>query len=214
MIQINLLPHRERRRVQRRIEFYVMSALAFSTAAIVVFIGGALINSSIERQNERNNFIKAENAKLDDQIKEIADLRADIDSLNARQQAVEDLQGDRNLPVHLMDELVKQVPEGIYLNSVKQVGMKVALIGIAQSNDRVSELLRNLSNNSTWLELPELVEIRSTTVGADKHRAYLFSMTVQLKRPGADKNAAPKPAATTPGATATAKPTAAPAATK
>jgi type IV pilus assembly protein PilN len=195
MIQINLLPHRERRRVQRRIEFYVMSALAFSAAAIVVFIGGALIHSSIERQDERNNFIKAENAKLDEQIKEIADLKQDIDSLNARQQAVEDLQGDRNLPVHLLDELVKQIPEGIYLSSVKQVGMKVSLVGIAQSNDRVSELLRNLSNNSSWLERPDLGEIKSTTVGADKHRAYLFAMNVSLKRPGADKSATGTPGA-------------------
>lgn len=224
MIQINLLPHRERRRVQRRIEFYVMSALAFSTAAIVVFIGGALVNSSVEHQNERNNFIKAENAKLDEQIKEIADLRQDIDSLNARQKAVEDLQGDRNLPVHLLDELVKQVPEGIYLTSVKQVGLKIGLGGIAQSNDRVSELLRNFSNNSTWLEAPELIEIKSTTVGNDKHRAYQFAMNVMLKRPGSEKDVsaakpgAPAPAAAPPAApvapAATAKPPAAPAAKK
>jgi type IV pilus assembly protein PilN len=213
MIQINLLPHRERRRATRRIEFYVMAALAFSAAVVVVFIGSVWINSSIDSQNSRNNFIKGENAKLDEQIKEIADLKQEIDSLNARQQAVEDLQSDRNLPVHLLDELVKQVPEGIYLMSVKQNVMKVTLVGIAQSNDRVSELLRNLSNNSAWLEGPELAEIKSTTVGTDKHRAYQFTMSVNLKRPAAPaKDATGKPiAAATPGTTApAAAPSAAP----
>src|SRR5271165_6872587 len=120
MIQINLLPHRERRRAQRRIEFYVMAGLAFSVAVIIVFVVIAFFDSSIESQNERNNYIKAENAKLDEQIKEIADLRQELDSLKARQKAVEDLQSDRNLPVHLFDELVRQTPEGIYLTAAKQ----------------------------------------------------------------------------------------------
>lgn len=192
MIQINLLPHRELRRKQRRVEFYVMAALAFSAAAVVVFIVGVVISTEIDAQTQRNNYIKTENAKLDEQIKEIADLRAEIDSLKARQQAVEDLQSDRNLPVHLMDELVKQTPEGIYLTSAKQTGMKVALSGIAQSNDRVSEYLRNLSNNSPWLENPDLVEIKSTSIGTDKRRAYAFTLNVSLKRPTPDnKDATP-----------------------
>ncbi|MGA2549907.1 MAG: PilN domain-containing protein [Burkholderiaceae bacterium] len=187
MIHINLLPHREERRKQRRIEFYVMAALALISAAVIVFIVGLIISNEIEDQTQRNDFIRTENAKLDEQIKEIADLRSEIDSLKARQQAVEDLQGDRNLPVHLLDELVKQTPEGIFLTNSKQVGNKVTLTGYAQSNDRISEMLRNLSNNSPWLANPDLVEIKAATIGSDKRRVSQFTMNVDLRRPVTDK---------------------------
>lgn len=187
MIQINLLPHREARRKARRVEFYFMTALALISAAVVVFIVGLIISNSIEDQTQRNDYIKTENAKLDEQIKEIADLRSEIDSLKARQQAVEDLQGDRNLPVHLMDELVKQTPEGVYLLSSRQLGTKVTLTGYAQSNDRISEMLRNLSNNSPWLDGPELIEIKAATMGTDKRRVSQFTMTVNLHRPVSEK---------------------------
>ncbi len=217
MIQINLLPHREERRKQRRTEFYVMTALAVMSAVVIVFVIFAYYQSAIDSQVQRNNLIKAENAKLDDQIKEIADLRSELDSLKARQQAVEDLQSDRNLPVHLFDEMVKQVPEGIYLISIKQIGMKVTLVGIAQSNDRVSEFLRNMSNNSAWLDSPDLVEIKSTIVGADKRRAFQFTINVNTKRAVASKDgdAAGKPAGAAPaasGAPAAVAPAPAPAA--
>jgi type IV pilus assembly protein PilN len=183
MMQINLLPHRELRRAARRRDFYVMAGLSLAAAAVVVFLVVIVINSFIAAQTDRNNFITSENAKLDDQIKQIADLKEEIDSLKARQQAVEDLQADRNLPVHLLDELVKQVPEGIYLSSIRQAGLKVSMSGTAQSNDRISEFLRNLSNNSAWLEAPELIEIHSATMGADKRRVYAFTMNVSEKRP-------------------------------
>jgi len=201
MAQINLLPHRELRRAQRRREFYVMAILAFAAAAVIVFVGGVIISGAIESQTERNNFIKVENTKLDAQIKEIADLKQDIESLKARQEAVEDLQGDRNIPVHLLDELVKQVPEGIYLTSVKEASnLRVTLVGYAQSNDRVSEMLRNLSTHSEWLETPELVEIKAATAGTDKRRVYQFTMNVSLKRPVTAKDATAVPAGTSPGA--------------
>ena len=187
MIQINLLPHREERRKQRRIEFYVMAVLALISAIVIVFIVGLIISNEIEDQTQRNDFIKTENAKLDEQIKEIADLRAEIDSLKARRQAVEAIQGDRNLPVHLLDELVKQVPEGIFLLSSRQTGSKVTLSGYAQSNDRISEMLRNLGNNSPWLDSPDLVEIKSATIGTDKRRVSQFTMNVNLRRPVAEK---------------------------
>ena len=177
MIQINLLPHREERRKQRRIEFYVMAVLALISAIVIVFIVGLIISNEIEDQTQRNDFIKTENAKLDEQIKEIADLRAEIDSLK----------GDRNLPVHLLDELVKQVPEGIFLLSSRQTGSKVTLSGYAQSNDRISEMLRNLGNNSPWLDSPDLVEIKSATIGTDKRRVSQFTMNVNLRRPVAEK---------------------------
>ena len=123
--------------------------------------------------------------------------------MKARQQAVEDLQSDRNQPVYLMDELVKQVPEGVYLNSLKQEGQRVALNGYAQSNERVSELLRNLGNNSAWLERPDLIEIRSANIGGtgrDSKRVFAFTVNVGIKRPSDKdaKDAAGAPAAGTP----------------
>jgi type IV pilus assembly protein PilN len=129
-------------------------------------------------------------------------LREEIDSLKARQQAVEDLQSDRNQPVYLMDELVKQIPEGVYLKSFKQEGQRVTMNGYAQSNERVSELLRNFGNNSPWLERPDLVEIKSTNVGQgrDAKRVFDFTVNVDIKRPR-DKEQAPTGDAATPGAT-------------
>ena len=199
MLQINLLPHRELRRAARRRDFYVMAGLSLAAAAVIVFFVMLVIDSLISAQTDRNNYITAENAKLDEQIKQIADLKEEIDSLKARQQAVEDLQADRNLPVHLLDELVKQVPEGIFLNAIKQSGLTVTMTGFAQSNDRISELLRNLGNNSAWLEAPNLIEIHATTMGADKRRVYAFTMNVNEKRPVAAAPDAPaKPPAAKP----------------
>jgi type IV pilus assembly protein PilN len=190
MIRINLLPHREEKRKQRKAAFFRMLALAAVMGlAIVVAIGG-FIAAQISNQNQRNTFLKAEIAKLDAQIKEISTLKQEIDALKARQQAVEDLQSDRNQPVYLMDELAKQVPEGIYLRAFKQDNQRVVINGYAQSNERVSELLRNLGNNSPWLERPDLIEIRSASVGQGKDAKKVFDFTVNvgIKRPR-DKDA-------------------------
>jgi type IV pilus assembly protein PilN len=175
----------------------VLSALA--GVGIVLGISG-FIATQISDQNQRNDFIKAENAKLDAQIKEIATLKEEIEALKARQHAVEDLQSDRNQPVYLMDELAKQVPEGIYLRAFKQENQRVVINGHAQSNERVSELLRNLGNRSPWLERPDLIEIRSTSVGQgkDSKKVFDFTVNVGIKRPrdkeaeaaGAGNNAA------------------------
>jgi type IV pilus assembly protein PilN len=203
MIRINLLPHREARRKQNKNAFFRMLILAAIFGAAVVFAVWAFINSKINDQDARNAYITAENKKLDKQIEEIASLKQDIDALKARQQAVEDLQGDRNQPVYLLDELVKQVPEGIFLRSFKQEGQKVSMIGVAQSNERVSELLRNLTSNSPWLEKPELIEIKASTVaqGKDTKKVFDFTMNVGIRRPkdkdSKDKAAAGNPAATT-----------------
>lgn len=185
MIRINLLPHREEKRKQRRIAFMRLLALsAMAGFSIVVAIGG-FVATQIANQEQRNNFIKAENTKLDAQIKEISTLKQEIEALKARQQAVEDLQSDRNQPVYLLDELVKQVPEGVYLRTLKQDNQRVAISGYAQSNERVSELLRNLSNNSPWLERPDLIEIRAANVGQGKDvkRVFDFTVNVGIKRP-------------------------------
>jgi type IV pilus assembly protein PilN len=185
MAKINLLPHREVKRKLRKQAFVAMLALSGILGGAVVLAGGGYIANNIANQTARNSFIKAENAKLDEQIKEIAGLKQEIEALKARQQAVEDLQGDRNQPVYLLDELVKQVPEGIYLRGFKQDGQRVVLNGYAQSNERVSELLRNLSNNSPWLERPDLIEIRSTGLGQgkDAKKVYDFTINVGIARP-------------------------------
>src|SRR3569623_452755 len=191
MIRINLLPHREAKRKERRKAFFAMLLLSAVVGGGVVLAIGGFFANGIANQNQRNAFITAENTKLDAQIKKITTLKQEIDALKARQQAVEDLQSDRNQPVYLLDELVKQVPEGIYLKSLKQTGQRVALAGYAQSNERVSELLRNLSNNSAWLERPDLVEIRSAGVGQGKDAKKVFDITVYvgIKR-ARDKEAA------------------------
>jgi type IV pilus assembly protein PilN len=200
MVKINLLPHREARRKERKTAFFAMLLLSGFAGALLVLAVGGIIASRISDQSERNAFIQAENDKLDVQIKEIANLKQEIEALKARQQAVEDLQSDRNQPVYLLDELVKQVPEGIYLKGFKQTGQKVTLNGYAQSNERVSELLRNLSNASPWLEHPELVEIRAASVGQgkDARRLFDFAMNVGIRRqrekdaaPAVNKDAAP-----------------------
>ncbi|MEO6920200.1 MAG: PilN domain-containing protein [Collimonas sp.] len=213
MIKINLLPHREAKRKQRKNAYFAMLVLSAVIGLVTVLLVGAFFANGIANQNTRNTFITAENTRLDGEIKEVATLKQEIDALKARQQAVEDLQSDRNQPVYLMDELVKQVPEGVYLNSLKQEGQRVALNGYAQSNERVSELLRNLGNNSAWLERPDLIEIRSAVIGTGRDSKHVFAFTVNvgIKRPS-DKDA--KDAVATPkNAVAAVAGTGAPAAT-
>lgn len=193
MIRINLLPHREEKRKQRKKAFITMLLLTAALGGAIVLAIGGVIATKISSQNQRNEFIKAENTKLDGQIKEVSTLKQEIEALKARQQAVEDLQGDRNQPVYLMDELVQQVPEGIYLRAFKQEGQRVILNGYAQSNERVSELLRNLSNNSPWLERPDLIEIKATGLGQgkDAKKVFEFTVNVGIKRPRDKDKGAP-----------------------
>jgi type IV pilus assembly protein PilN len=159
-IRVNLLPHRAERRERQKRAFFFLTALSVLAGGALVFLVWSVLQHQIAGQRERNDIIIAENKKLDLQIREIATLRQEIESLQARQKAVEDLQADRNQPVYLMDELTRQVPEGIYLRSVKQDDKKVNVAGWAASNERVSEFLRNLQSNSKFLDRPELIEIR------------------------------------------------------
>jgi type IV pilus assembly protein PilN len=185
VILINLLPHREAARKKRQDAFNIslgLSALVGGLIAGVIFLW---IEGQISSQQDQNAYLTREIKKLDEQIKDIAVLEAEIAALRARQQAVENLQSDRNLPVHLLSELGKQLPDGVYLLSMKQDNQSLTLQGIAQSNERVSELLRNLANNSPWFAKPELVEIVASTVklGAnDQRRVSSFTMRVQLVR--------------------------------
>jgi type IV pilus assembly protein PilN len=185
VILINLLPHREEKRKRRKTAYFTGLALAGVVGLLIAGGWYGVLEQLKSNQQSRNNFLVAENKKLDAQIKDIANLRAEIDALRARQKAVEDLQTNRNIPVHLLNELVKQTPEGVYLRDIKQTGQVVAISGVAQSNERVSEFLRNTLYNSPWLERPELVEIRAGASQGGRGRLYDFSMRVSIKRPPA-----------------------------
>ena len=188
MILINLLPHREEKRKQRKQSFFIVLAACAALGAAASGVWYSVLQQMTSAQESRNSFLKSEIARLDNQIKGIATLRAEIEALKARQKAVEDLQTDRNVPVHLLDELVRQTPEGVYLVAIKQSGQIVTINGVAQTNERVSEFLRNTLYSSPWLERPELIEIKATTVTAanrEQRRLFDFSMRVTLKRPQA-----------------------------
>jgi len=184
MIRINLLPHREAKRKQKQAAFVALMALGALAGAALVLMIGAYNASRIATQNERNTVLKDATAELDKKISKIASLKSEIEALKARQQAVEDLQGDRNQPVYLLDELVRQMPEGVYLKAFKQEGQKVVLNGYAQSQERVAELLRNLSGNSPWLERPELTEVRAVPLAQSKtgRKVVEFTLGVAIKR--------------------------------
>lgn len=204
MILINLLPHREEKRRLRKQTFFVGLGVSVLAGGLIVALWYAVQLRMIATQQTRNEILNTAIHKLDDEIKDVSALKAEIDSLKARQRAVEDLQTDRNMPVYLLNELVAQTPEGIYLTSIRQNGQSVSVTGYAQTNERVSEFLRNTNTKSTWLEHPELVEIKaaaSTSKDArDAKRLFDFSMRVSLKRPGEVSSAAS--AASAPGAAA------------
>lgn len=185
MILINLLPHREMARKRARQLFNA----SLGAAAVLGALGGGGIylwyQNEISNQQGRNAFLASEIKKLDAEIKEVATLEEEIAALKARQQAVEDLQADRNLPVHLMNEAVLQLPDGIYLKGIKQENQNVLLTGVAQSNERVSELLRNLSRRSDWITKPELIEIVASNLALsarEQRRVYNFTVRVKLQR--------------------------------
>jgi len=193
VILINLLPHREVRRRARRRAFFVGLGVAAAAGLGVLAGWYSVLQHLTSQQASRNALLQAEIARLDAQIRDIATLRADIEALKARQKAVEDLQTDRNTPVRLLDELVRQVPEGVYLTSIRQTDRSVAVTGIAQTNERVSELLRNTAYQSAWLERPDLVEIKATTVttaGREQRRLFEFQLKLGIKGPPAPSDAA------------------------
>jgi type IV pilus assembly protein PilN len=196
--RINLLPHREERRKRARQHFFVLAGGTAVVGALIVVAVHGFYAAKIETQEERNRFLKSEIVKLDKDIAEIKKLRDEIAALLARKQVIETLQADRAQTVHLLDELVRQMPEGVYLKAVRQQGLKVNLVGYAQSNARVSTLMRNIEA-SPFLEQPQLIEVLATTV--DRKRVSQFNMNIAIKRVAApdakDAGKAPaKPAAT------------------
>ncbi len=206
MILINLLPHREEKRRRRKIAFY--AGLGVAAVVGLAIVGGwyAIVEQLKANQQARNQFLSAEIAKLELQIKDIATLKAEIAALTARQKAVEDLQTDRNIPVHILNDLVKQTPEGMYFTTVRQDGQVLNVNGIAQTQERISEFLRNTAYSSEWLSKPELIESRATVVGGgrDQKRLFDFAMRVTVKRPQ-DKAAADAPGAAASAAAAAKK---------
>ena len=201
MILINLLPHRELRRKQRKQAFFAGLVASVLVGVAISALGFVGLQQMTAAQVDRNTYLSAEIKRLEGQIKDISDLKTEIDALKARQKAVEDLQVNRNVPVHLLDELVKQTPEGIYLTSIKQGDNNVVVSGVAQTNERVSEFLRNTANNSQWLDKPDLVEIKAVALppaagSRELRRLFEFSLRVGMRVPMAP--AAPTPAAAAP----------------
>ena len=183
MILINLLPHREAARKRRRDAFNVTLGLALVVGLVMAGLIYLWYQAQISDQQGRNAYLQGEISKLETQIKEIANIEAEIAALKARQNAVENLQADRNLQVHLLNELVKQLPDGTYITSLKQENQSIAITGVAQSNERVSELLRNLTDNTPWLAKPDLVEITAGTVALgprDQRRVANFNVRFRL----------------------------------
>lgn len=186
MILINLLPHREAARKRRKEAFFATLAAAALLGGLICGAVYVWYQAQISGQQSKNTFLQSEIKKLDLQIKDVATLQAEIAALRARQQAVEDLQADRNMPVHLLNELVKQLPDGVYVNLIKQEGANLTMQGVAQSNERVSELLRNIANNSSWLAKPELIEIVASSLNLsarDQRRVSNFSIKAQVRKP-------------------------------
>jgi type IV pilus assembly protein PilN len=191
--RINLLPHRDERRKRARQHFFVIGGGTALVGALVVMAMHGFYAAKIDAQVERNRFLKSEVAKLDKEIAEINKLKDEIQALLARKQVIETLQTDRAQTVHLLDELVRQMPDGVYLKSVLQKGMSVNVVGYAQSNARVSTLMRNIES-SPWLAAPGLVEVKASSV--EKRRVSEFNLNFQLKRPEAKdaKDAGTSPA--------------------
>ena len=185
MILINLLPHREAAKKRRKEAFQVNMVLGALGGLLIAALIYWYFQMMIEGQQNKNNLLRSEIKVLETQIKEIEGLEAEITALRARQKAVEDLQSDRNLPVHLLNELVKQLPDGVYVTSLKQADQVVTMQGMAQSNERVSEMLRNLTNNTPWFSKPELVEIIAANVSLspkDQRRVASFNLRFRLVR--------------------------------
>jgi type IV pilus assembly protein PilN len=179
MIRINLLPHREEKRKAKRQQFYGLLGMVSVLAGLIVFLAYSIISGYISAQEAKNEFLKKEIAVLDKQIDQIKRLKEQTQSLLARKQIIESLQRDRAEAVRLLGEMVKQMPEGVYIRSMKQDGVKISLSGYAQSNARVSTLMRNIEA-SPWLEKPQLIEIKAVIL--DKRRLNEFSMNASLKR--------------------------------
>jgi type IV pilus assembly protein PilN len=207
VILINLLPHREAARKRRRDVFNLSLAASAILGGLIAFAVFLWYQGTISAQQGTNLALETEIKKLESQIKDISGLEAEIAALRARQQAVEDLQSDRNLPVHLLTEMVNQLPDGVFISRMVQVDQVVTINGVAQSNERVAELIRNLASNTPWFTKPDLVEIVAGTLALspkDQRRVSNFVIRVRLVRASEAEKAAGKPAGSASGVAAVA----------
>lgn len=181
MMRVNLLPHRQIRRETRQREFSLMAAFSAIAAAVIVFMGLTFINSRTEAQVARNGRLDVAIVKLDKEIADIKDLKDQISIMLERKQVVENLQTNRSQAVVVLDEISRQLPEGMYLKSIKQKGNVIAIEGVADTNARVATLVRNLST-SNWMELPDLVEIKSVIVNSIKQNAFTLNVNIKVPK--------------------------------
>ena len=184
MIRVNLLPHREEKRKARQKQFAILAGLAAAVGLTVAGLLWVVFDTQIENQKDRNKYLTAEITKLDKQIEEIKRIREETASLLSKKQVVEGLQSNRSEPVYLLDQLLRQLPEGLYLKSIKQTGAKISVTGYAQSNARVSAFMRNIEA-SPYLGNPNLIEIKAVTVNTQ--RANEFILDFLIKRVKADE---------------------------
>jgi type IV pilus assembly protein PilN len=186
MIRVNLLPHRQIRREERQREFGLMALFSAIAAAVVIFLGYTYITAKIDAQAERNARLDAAIVKLDIEIADIKDLKDQISTMLERKQVVENLQTNRSQAVVVLDELSRQLPEGMYLKSIKQQGNVIAIEGVADTNARVATLVRNLST-SNWMESPSLVEIKSLVVNTLKQNAFVLNVNIKVPKVETDE---------------------------
>jgi len=184
MARINLLPWREQLREERKQRFLATLAGVLVVAAGTVFLGDQYLSGAIEQQNARNQFVRKEIAVLDARIKEISELKTRRQQLLERMKIIQDLQGNRPIIGRVFDQLVRTLPDGVYFTSVKMTGKNIAIVGAAESNNRVSNLMRNL-DASDWLEAPNLTQVKATTAGA-LDQANVFQLTVKQTQPGVE----------------------------
>ena len=182
MARINLLPWREQLREERKQRFVAAMGIALLVAGGLVFLGGQYLNAAIEQQNARNEFIKKEIAVLDARIKEIKELKERREQLLERMKIIQDLQGNRPIIGHIFDQLVRTLPDGVFFTDLNRKGDLISIVGSAESNNRVSSLMRNL-DASEWLKAPNLTEVKAITAG-EVDQANVFRLTVKQTRPG------------------------------
>jgi len=189
MAKINLLPWRAERRKLREREFYIMLGASAVAAVLAVLAVIAFMDARITNQNERNDFLTTEIKDLDKKIEEIKELEKTRSKLLARKQIIEQLQSNRAQMVHLFDELVKTIPDGVRLSTMKQVGDTLTLEGVAESNARVASYMRNL-DASPWMGRSDLrkIENKASAKDADRKMPYVFSLDVKLRKPGGEEN--------------------------
>ena len=181
MMRINLLPHRQIKRAERQRELGLMGLMAAGAACAVVFLGWQFLGAQKDSQLERNGRLEKAITSLDKEIADIKDLKDQISNVLERKQIVENLQSNRSQSIVILDELSRQLPEGLYLKSIKQTGNLITLEGVADTNARVATLVRNLSV-SNWMESPNLVEIKSITVNNIKQNEFMLNVSLKAQK--------------------------------